>query len=134
MYDYKEAMMNDLRDYVRDNVSDFSEFENADDLANWLNENCWNSDSVTGNASGSYTFNSYKARDYVLDNMDLLEEVAAEFCLDDSTVAKDFLSGNWEYFDVTIRCYMLSACAAEVAEEYADDIEEAHSDDEEMEA
>lgn len=113
-YDYTEAMKEDIRDYLNENsiiITDVS--AQYDDLYDDL----WVCDSVTGNASGSYTFSSNTAKEYVLDNMDLLEEAAKEFCLDNDTIAEKFLSDCWEYFDVTIRCYLLGQVLSEVLDD-----------------
>ena len=40
----------------------------------------WVDDSVTGNASGSYTFSSYDAEQNIAGNWDLLGEAMTEFC------------------------------------------------------
>lgn len=55
-YNYNEAVKNDVLDYIRNEVN-FSEFEDLEELEQSLNDDLWTVDSVTGNASGSYTFN-----------------------------------------------------------------------------
>lgn len=50
-----------------------------DELAMFLDEELWTYDSVTGNASGSYFCNAWKAEEAICHNLDLLEEVAEEF-------------------------------------------------------
>ena len=109
-YDYYEAMSNDLIDYVADNFTLPELLEALDDpdsLKEKMNDDCWIDDSVTGNASGSYTFNSYKAQQYGTDNIDLCRAALSEFCMEAETIAEKFLNEEWEYFDVTIRCYIL---------------------------
>lgn len=64
-YNYNEAVKNDVLDYIRNEVN-FSEFEDLEELEQSLNDDLWTVDSVTGNASGSYTFNRYQAQEYVL--------------------------------------------------------------------
>ena len=58
------------------------------------------SDEITGNASGSYTFNRYQAEENICHNMDLLQEACEEFCCEPKI-------DNAEWCDVTIRCYLL---------------------------
>ena len=127
MYDYNEAIKDDIRNYL-DNDFDWDTVRenemDADELKEQLNDDLWINDSVTGNASGSYTFNSYKAGEYVKENIDLCREMVNEFCIDADTVAEKFLDEDWEYFDVSIRCYLLNQCIDEVVDEYADRIEE----------
>ena len=43
-------------------------------------------------------------------------EALTEFCTDNETTKK-FMENDWEWFDVTIRCYLLSGVAAEVYKE-----------------
>lgn len=112
MYNYYDAMRSDLLDKIAWNYSLDEILEKLEDAESWkeeLNDDCWTDDSITGNASGSYTFNSYKARDYVTENEDLCKEALREFCEDAESIADHFLNGDWEFFDVTIRCYILSS-------------------------
>lgn len=119
MYNYFKEETEDVRNYIENEI-DFSEFEDLEELEQNLNDTLWTEDSVTGNASGSYTFNRVQASLYVLDNMDLLEEAVEEFGIDSADIESHFLAEDWEWMDVTIRCYILSQCIAEVLEEYAD--------------
>lgn len=86
-----------------------------------MNDELWTEDSVTGNASGSYTFNRWTAREYVLDNMDELEEAAHNFGIDAATIGDKFLADDWEYFDVSIRCNLLAECIADVLDDIGGD-------------
>lgn len=125
-YNYLENMKEDIKEYIL-NDSELSIDDliyNRSELEEKLNEDLWAYDGVTGNASGSYTFNSYKAEEYVLDNMDLLETMCNEFCVDEKTIGRKFLDGSWEWMDVSIRCYLLGQAISEVL----DDIEEEQED------
>lgn len=125
-YNYLESMKEDIREYIINNseLSIDDLIYNRSELEEKLNDVLWMYDGVTGNASGSYTFNSYKAQKYVLDNMDLLEEMCNEFCIDAETIGKKFLDGAWEWMDVSIRCYLLGQAISEVL----DDIENEHEE------
>lgn len=112
MYNYYDAMRSDLLDKIAWNYSLDEILEKLEDSESWkeeLNDDCWADDSITGNASGSYTFNSNRACEYVTENDDLCREALREFCEDAESIADHFLDGDWEYFDVTIRCYILSS-------------------------
>jgi hypothetical protein len=39
--------------------------------------------------------------------MDLLQECVQEFCIDPAEIGNKFLNDEWEWMDVTIRCYLL---------------------------
>lgn len=119
-YDYKEALKDDILQAVSDNEYEYKGLDRID-LAERLNDELWVDDSVTGNGSGSYTFNAYEAGEYVLaDGMEYYSEAVEAFCTPAEEVADNFLSENWEAIDVTIRCYLLP----EMIEEALDDLEE----------
>lgn len=129
MYNYLENVTADVRDYVEQEV-DLSEWAgDRDGLEEKLNDDLWTCDSVTGNGSGSYTFNRVQAQIYVLDGMDELQEAVNEFGIDSETIGEKFLESDLEYFDVTIRCYLLGQAIAAVL----DDLEENGAFEEEEE-
>ena len=111
MYNYKESIVSDILDYIKLECITVTE-ENREEIEEQLNDELWTNDSITGNASGSYTFNSNVAREYVLDNMDLCTDMLKEFCVENDEIAKHFLNGDYEWFDVYIRCYLLGECIA----------------------
>lgn len=116
-YDYMEAMRKDIAEYIKENV-DRAEYDSTEDLYEKLYDDLWLEDSVTGNASGSYTFNSARAREYVTeDGEGYLREAVDDFGIDAKTLADKFLSGEWEWFDVTIRCYLLGQVLQVVIDE-----------------
>lgn len=121
MYDYRNAVKADIRDYI-DNEINFTDYADLDELSEELNEKLFIEDSVTGNASGSYTFNTWKAEENLCHNLDILEEAAD--CFGDDL--GELIKRGAEACDVTIRCYLLSECIAEVLEELEDDFNEAH--------
>lgn len=117
MYDYREAMTEDVKQWITDEVNLADWTEDREGLEQQLNDYLWTADSVTGNGSGSYTFNTVQASLYVLDNMDLLQEAIDEFATDPATVGDKFISEEWEWFDVTIRCYLLGSVISDVLDE-----------------
>jgi hypothetical protein len=129
-YNYNEAVKNDVLDYIRNEVN-FSEFEDLEELEQSLNDDLWTVDSVTGNASGSYTFNRYQAQEYVMDNIELLNEACEEFGTNTETVGEKFLNEEFEWMDVTIRCYLLAQAIREALEEVEDEFNAAHENSEE---
>lgn len=105
-YNYREAVTADVIDFIHEEIN-AADYENREALSEFLNDELWTCDSVTGNASGSYTFNAYKAKEYVFADPDTVAEALQEFCVEAKTIADKFLSQDWEYFDVTARCYVL---------------------------
>ena len=121
MYDYLEQVTADVRDYVEQEI-DLTEWAgDRDGLEEKLNDDLWTCDSVTGNGSGSYTFNRVQAQIYVFDGMDELQEAVNKFGIDSETIGEKFLESDWEYFDVTIRCYLLGQAIAAVLDDLEED-------------
>ena len=120
MYNYYNAMENDIKNYIEENI-DLSDYT-REALEEELNDDLWAYDGVTGNASGSYTFCGATAKEYVVDNTDLCADALEEFCVEPKTIAEKFLAGDWEYFDVTIRCYLLGECICGVLDEYEEEL------------
>lgn len=109
MYDYRESETSDICEYIRNEVNP-SEYSDRDELEEELNHVLFWEDSVTGNVSGSYTFNWWTAKDCVLDNLDLAKEAYEESGLGSSEFGEDIWNEEWEKIDVTIRCYLLGEC------------------------
>lgn len=72
-YNYYEAVKDDVLEYISSNI-DFNDFDSIEDLEEYLNDRLFIGDSVTGNASGSYTFSTYEAEENICHNLDLLDE------------------------------------------------------------
>lgn len=117
--DVKNVVMNDY-DYINELKEDRQAFEDK------LNDELFINDSVTGNASGSYTFNAWQAEEYICHNMELLKEACNEFCTDLSDIIE-----SAESCDVTIRCYLLGNAISEVLDELEEEISEEDEETEE---
>lgn len=121
-YDYRDAVLDDIRTYLEENDFKPSDYDyDRDSAYDSLNDELWVADSVTGNGSCSYTFSAWEAEENLCHNLDLLMEAMKEF----SSTPNDF--GGAEWGDVTIRCYLLGECLSEVLDEY--DWEEPDEDD-----
>lgn len=123
-YNYREAVKNDIIDYINDNDVKVTT-SNRDEVYEQLYDEMFISDSVTGNASGSYTFNTWKAEENLCHNLDLLGEALSEFGCKPDYMAKE----GAEACDVTIRCYLLS----EMLDEVLDELETEDDEDEDEE-
>lgn len=113
-YNYIEAVKEDVREYIESEI-DLAEWESRGDLEEHLNETLWIEDSVTGNASGSYTFSIWEAEENLAHNLDLIAEVAAEFGIEPKI--SDGYEYGAEWWDVSIRCYYLGQAISEVLDE-----------------
>ena len=113
-YNYYQAVRDDITGYINDRCN-IADFEDADSAFDMLHDDVWMSDDVTGNASGSYTFNTYKAEENLLHNWDLIEEAAEAF--GDEPIISCGYRHSAEYWDVTIRCYLVDILLYEVIED-----------------
>lgn len=133
MYNYNEAMKEDVLNYIHENIN-LKDYSDRDELEEKLNDELFTEDSVTGNASGSYTFNRWTAQEYVTENQELCTEALQEFCVPSDEIAEHFLNGDWEYFDVTIRCYLLSSAINEALDEISEEEYNSNNDDDDGES
>ena len=116
-YDYREVVKEDVIEQIKDGYKENSlrlyKEEGRDALEEYLNDELWVDDQVTGNASGSYTFNTWEAEENLCHNMSVLEEACDEFGQDVGEAVKR----GAEYCDVTIRCYLLGGAISEAIDE-----------------
>lgn len=107
-YDYHQAIKNDILNYIDENYTteELKELlQDHDAFYEKLHDDLWICDSVTGNASGSYTFSTWQAEENLCHNIHLLKDALEEFCDDYGNA----LERGAEYCDVTIRCYLLGS-------------------------
>lgn len=124
MYNYRLSIKEDVTEFILD--SDFSLIledgieTKAQTIYDSIYDDAFMDDSVTGNASGSYYCNAFRAKEALAGNEYLYEEAVEEFCLDAETVAKNVFC--YEYMDVTIRCYLLPEILEEISEYIEDSL------------
>jgi hypothetical protein len=118
-YNYLEAVKEDVLNYINENeIKVYS--SNREEIEEQLNDTLFIDDSVTGNASGSYTFSTWQAEENLCHNWELLAEAMEAF----GGSTGEALERGAEYCDVTIRCYLLSQAIAEVLDEVEEEEEE----------
>ena len=127
MLSYYEEVYRDVEDLLA-NESELQEMIEAVPLSIGINRlydalmsDSW-SDSVTGNASGSYSCNAYEAMKMVLDN--IVDVAKAYIELDrTSEMAEDFNNERWEKIDVIAREANLFQAVHDAVIDYFDDKE-----------
>ena len=110
-YNYLETMKHDIKEYIEENISVVNK-----EMRQELYDTLWTEDSVTGNASGSYTFDRAEAKEYVEDNKELVKEMATELDCKEK-VCDWWFDDDYEKIDIFIRCYLLGQAISEVLEE-----------------
>ena len=125
---YREEIREAVEQYIEDNKDEILEALGAEsmeevdqyDLDEYLRDQLWTEDSVTGNGSGSYTMDREEAKEKVLSALDYepdtVEDAFNEFASAEA-LGRRILEGEWEYIDVTIRCYLLGEVIAEVVKD-----------------
>lgn len=108
-YDYLKNVRKDVLEYIKENYEkeDFANLE-----YNELYDEMFIEDSITGNGSGSYTFNTWEAYRNISHNLDLATEAYENFGYDGIK-----FDDGVEAIDVTIRCYLLGQALQEVLNE-----------------
>lgn len=110
-YNYLESVKEDVRNYIEENAIVVTS-DNRKEVEQELNDTLFVNDSVTGNASGSYTFSTWQAEENLCHNFELLTDALEELGYDLS-----YLKKGAEACDVLIRCYLLGQAISEVLDE-----------------
>lgn len=125
-YDYRKAIKEDIKENLYEGLYEEALIEThangvieSEEIYQYLLEKLWVDDSVTGNASGSYYCNAWKAEEALCHNLDLMFEVADEFGIPERN---DWRRRSPEFWDVSIRCYLLGSCLREALDEYLEEV------------
>ncbi len=120
-YNYLEAMVEDIKDWMHNNDFNLSEYTDLDEVREDLYDELFAEESVTGNGLSWYD-TEFKCEEYICHNLDLLFEAVFEYgeteemLLDNiHKYAREKSFARWA--DCTIRCYLLSSAINEVLEE-----------------
>jgi len=117
-YDYYKSVKEDIKQRLNDwfDFNSIDDYSDIDEVISAVYDDFFNSDSITGNGSGSYTFNSWKAEENLCHNMDLLKEALDEFGGDFNNYIE-----SAESCDVVIRCYVLGQLVGDVVKEFVEE-------------
>ena len=118
-YDYRRAITDDIKQYIKDNPIDWADPFIVDDLEGHWYEHLWAEDCITGNGWNWYDTEE-KCSEYLSQNFDLLYEAMREYGIDSdvNTLIKQYENKSLaRYFDCTIRCYLLMECIHQALEE-----------------
>lgn len=110
--DYLVEVESDALDFLDENIEYYDDFDDAFDAM-------FCSDSVTGNGSGSYTFNSYKAQQNVKDAI-FDENIVTLLDWNGINIFDTLRDSGAETLDVIIRCYVLSDIYSIIEEHFKD--------------
>ena len=125
-YNYLEQVTADAKEAILENM-EYWTFYDRDELEEVARDELWVDDSVTGNGSGSYYCNTWRAEEALCHNWDLLAEACEEFGQDIGEAVKR----GAEFCDVTIRCYLLGQAIAAALDELEEEDKISYPADEE---
>ena len=122
-YDYRRAITDDVKDWLVNgglfDVNGSYTYDGEFDLYNWIYDELFNEDSITGNGTYYYGTEEF-CSNCLSDNFDLLYEAALEFDIGNEVngLIKHYEQKDLaRYFDCTIRCYLLSECIYKAVDE-----------------
>lgn len=125
-YDYRRVITDEIKDWIV-NESDIPERGimdgRDDDLYNWIEEEVFEIDEITGNGP-NYFDTEEKCFEYIAGNTGLLYEAAHSYNIDNDIepIIDHFQDKSLaRYFDCTIRCYLLMDCIYQAVEELMQD-------------
>lgn len=116
-YDYRKAMINDIKEYIKDNPNQLADPFITDDIEEYWYDILWTEDCITGN--GTYWYESESVcEEYLSHNIDLALEAVQEFGIDMKALLNAASCNSAaRYMDCTIRCYLLGECIEKALEE-----------------
>ena len=124
--DYLEEIKNNILEWMDGEGYDGAQvWQNREEIEEEMRDKLWTVDSVTGNASGSYTMNTYKAEENIAHAWNLILEVAEEFGIE-PTISTGYEHGP-EWWDVLIRCYLLGEAITEALNECEKEFEKSRT-------
>lgn len=112
-YDYEKAVREDVMEWLDENGERLAHGPYGEVGYDEAYEEMLNDDSVTGNASGSYTMSRWQAEENICHNFDLLSEVVEA---DGGCVGN--LLRSAEDADVMIRCHILGQVLQDCLDEW----------------
>ena len=107
-YNYWKEVANDVECWMdRDDPFDISQFSNREEAADWLFDELYAEDSITGNGTFGYATEEM-CEEYLCHNLDLLIIACEEYDVS-WKVAKVHYNNKQlaRYLDCVIRCYVL---------------------------
>lgn len=118
-YSYMRTVIDDVKRAISENY-DINDIEDIEEFEQTLNDDLWADDAVTGNGSGSYTFSRKEAEQNVKGDpasTKYIKWMCDAFGVDAAELGRRFMADDWEWFDVSIRCYILNLAIRQALEE-----------------
>ena len=106
-YNYWKETANDIYCWMNDCGIQLSDFNDKYQAAEYIEQQIWNEDIITGNGDSWYE-KEKNCEEYLCHNIDLAFQACEDLGVDFKTLRKEFSNGTLaRYLDCTIRCYVL---------------------------
>lgn len=121
-YNYLEAMVEDITEWMEYNNFDLSEYTDIDEAHEYLHDELWDEDDVTGNGEMGYA-TKVDYENYLCHNWDALIDAVENFCIDANEIINLLEKHNvvaiLQYCDTLIRLNTLDMAIDAALEDWS---------------
>ena len=121
-YDYLTALEADIKTWIIDNYFDISEYSDNEDAHEFLHDELWDDNSITGNG-GNWYDSAAKCEEYLCGNWDLVLSAIDNFCIDTNDAIKKYKNKIPCFLDCLVRLDLLDAAIENVIRIFNDENE-----------
>lgn len=112
-YNYLEAMVEDITDWMKCDNFDLSEYSDLEEAHEYLHDELWDDDSITGNG-GKWYASIEKCELYLCGNWILIFEAINDFCTDMNDALKKYGKNLPQFLDCLVRLNLLDEAIEKV--------------------
>lgn len=116
-YNYILNIKKDIKEWMIDNYFDISEYSNNEDAHEFLHDELWDEDSITGNG-GKWYASIEECEVYLCGNWALIFEAINDFCVDMNDALKRYGKNLPQFLDCLVRLNLLDEAIGDVLEVY----------------
>lgn len=121
-YNYLEAMVEDITEWMEYNNFDLSEYTDLEEAHEYLHDELWGEDDVTGNGEMGYA-TKVDYENYLCHNWDALIDAVENFCIDANEIINLLEKHNvvaiLQYCDTLIRLNTLDMAIDTALEDWS---------------
>ena len=121
-YNYLEAMVEDITEWMEYNNFDLSEYTDLEEAHEYLHDELWGEDDVTGNGEMGYA-TKVDYENYLCHNWDALIDAVENFCIDANEIINLLEKHNvvaiLQYCDTLIRLNTLDMAIETALEDWS---------------
>ena len=112
-YNYLEHLTNDILEWCKYEHFDLSEYDDLDEAHEFLHDELWDDDSITGNG-GNWYASATECEEYLSDNWNLIFNAIENFCVDMNKEIKKYKEDMPCFLDCLVRLDLLDEAIKKV--------------------